>query len=734
MASFLDIVIEGDRERLAERLRARLAGDEGSDIGSTTVIRKDGSHVEIEYSVRRIDDPSDPARRSMIAIIRDLTERREAEAQQTARVRQEAQLQEAERFRGLIEHSYDVVALLDAQGRILYDSPAKTRVLGYVGEELYGVSAFELIHPDDLPAVQEKFVRLVSSPAGIEQATFRLRHKDGSWRWVDATGSNLLQTQPVNAVVVNYRDVTDVYRARAAQDILAQTGSLLTASTEHEKVLEGIARLLVPSFADWCSISTVEDDGQLTRRALAHADPEKLKWAREVVSRYPLDPDAPRGPARVIRTGRSELISHISDEVLRTAARDDEQFRLLREAGLRSAITVPLNARGKTLGALTAVSAESGRIYDSADLALAEELGNRCALAIDASRLFAQERRAREAAEVGAGRARAAYAVSSIVLQARSVEEAAVPILEAIGTHTGWNFGGLWLASREGHLHGLSCVATWHSPGEEFEEFTRVTMARQPRPGQGFVGRAWAEGVFIYEPDLSQRADSLRRDPAVRAGLICTMTIPLRASGGVVGVMDFWGRGSRQPDEAIRETYMSIGDQVGQFIERAQIARLVLEMSTPVLPIADRLLLIPLTGTFNPERAALFQSRLLGTIRSHRALVAVVDVTGVAVMDTYAASQLIQATQTARLLGCHLILSGVSADASRSLVMLGVDMRTVHTTRDVEQGLEYAYQILAARVSGGSGFSGTAGGRTGRGWPESETAAQGQAPAWLDDR
>lgn len=708
LPSFLDIVIEDDRPRLTERLRARLQGAEGADVGTTTVVRKDGSHLEIEYAVRGIEDSEGGQGQSMIAIVRDLTERREAEAQQGAREREQTQLFEAERFRGLIEHSYDVVALLDARGAILYDSPAKTRVLGYVGDELYGTSAFDLIHPDDLASIQAKFVRLVSNPGGLEQASFRLRHKDGSWRWVDATGSNLLHMPPVNAIVINYRDVTEPRRAREAQDILARTGALLSGSLNYETILDGIARLLVPGFADWCAISIAEEGGPPTRRALAHVDPQKLKWAEEMVRKYPPDPNSPGGPNQVIRTGRSELISHIPDDMLKAAARDEEHLTLLRSAGLRSAMTVPLNARGRTFGALSLVGAESGRIYDSADLALAEELGNRCALAIDASRLFEQERRAREAAEVGYARSRASYALSSVVHGARSIEDAAIPILEAIGTHTGWDFGGLWLPDREDRDQGLRCVATWQAPGENFEEFDRVTRAWYPKPGEGFVGRAWSEGLFIYGPDLPQRRDYVRREAAVRSGLISAVTIPLRSSSGVVGVMEFYGRESRAPDETVRETYMAMGDQVGQFIERAQIARLILEMSTPVLPIADRLLLIPLTGTFYPERASLFQSRLLGAIRGHRARVAVVDVTGVAVMDTYAASQLIQATQTARLLGCHLILSGVSADASRSLVTLGVDMRAVQTTRDVEQGLEVAYRILSQGApTSGSGGSGT---------------------------
>jgi PAS domain S-box-containing protein len=117
--------------------------------------------------------------------------------------------QSEERFRALTEHSPDGVALLSPEGLILYESPSVTRILGYAPGELLGRNAFELMHPEDIPKVQPLFAQLLSSPGNVRQAEYRYLHKDGSWRWIDGTGANLLHLPSVHAIVTNFHDVTD---------------------------------------------------------------------------------------------------------------------------------------------------------------------------------------------------------------------------------------------------------------------------------------------------------------------------------------------------------------------------------------------------------------------------------------------------------------------------------------------------------------------------------------------
>jgi signal transduction histidine kinase/ActR/RegA family two-component response regulator len=140
--------------------------------------------------------------------------------------------------------------------------------------------------------------------------------------------------------------------------------------------------------ADWCTVNIIEESGELRRLAIAHSDPAKVTAAEELARRYPPDLDAPVGVPNVLRTGRAEFYPHIDQERLALAAQSPELAEIIRREGLRSAMIVPLVARNRTLGTITLLTAESGRVYDQADLALAEDLAHRIALAVDNARLY----------------------------------------------------------------------------------------------------------------------------------------------------------------------------------------------------------------------------------------------------------------------------------------------------------------------------------------------------------
>ncbi len=187
----------------------------------------------------------------------------------------------------------------------------------------------------------------------------------------------------------------DAERAAAERlSFLADASDVLARSLDVDAALGGLAQLAVDRFADWCGIELVDDSGALRSAAVAHRDPDRVALARELRDRYPIDESAKIGAANVVRTGESELYPEISDELLTASARDEEHLRLTRELGLVSAMIVPLRAPARTLGALTLVSAESGRHYDASDLTLAEDLARRAALAIDNALLYRREHEA----------------------------------------------------------------------------------------------------------------------------------------------------------------------------------------------------------------------------------------------------------------------------------------------------------------------------------------------------
>ena len=116
----------------------------------------------------------------------------------------------------------------------------------------------------------------------------------------------------------------------------------------------------MPRIADWCGIELVEDEATLRNVAVAHADPDRVGLAAELRSKYPIDPEGATGVPNVIRTGRSELYAEIDDEMLVPPPQDAEHLRIMRELGLVSVMIVPLRARGRSIGAVSFVAAESG--------------------------------------------------------------------------------------------------------------------------------------------------------------------------------------------------------------------------------------------------------------------------------------------------------------------------------------------------------------------------------------
>jgi PAS domain S-box-containing protein len=169
---------------------------------------------------------------------------------------------------------------------------------------------------------------------------------------------------------------------------LSRASTILSSSLDYRETLASVAGLAVPRLADWCVVDVVEEDGSLQQLAAEHEDPEKVALARRLQQRYPPDPDAPYGTNHVVRTGEPELVPEIPESALEEAARDEEHRKLLRTLGLKSYMIVPLAARGRMLGAISFVAAESGRRYGEEDLELAEDLARRAALAVDNARLY----------------------------------------------------------------------------------------------------------------------------------------------------------------------------------------------------------------------------------------------------------------------------------------------------------------------------------------------------------
>ena len=173
-----------------------------------------------------------------------------------------------ERFRSLVQNSVDVNMIVATDGTIEYESPAVERVLGFKADDRIGRSAFAAIHPDDVGWGEELLGDVVRTPGAMVAGEFRVKHADGSWRWIEAVGKNLLDDPAVGGVVVNYRDITsrkeleDELRHQAFHDSLTGLANraLFVDRLEHALSLSQRApRPVAVLFVDLDDFKTIND-------------------------------------------------------------------------------------------------------------------------------------------------------------------------------------------------------------------------------------------------------------------------------------------------------------------------------------------------------------------------------------------------------------------------------------------------------------------------------------------
>ncbi len=303
-------------------------------------------------------------------------------------------------LRGII----DGVTVLDPSGRIVFANPAAARLIGVASvEELLRMPSnrilekFELFNedgepldPSDLPG-RLAFLGRIPPPLVVR---FRVR-STGEERWSSVSASPIFGAGGEVAMAIStFRDITAARQARERERFLATASEILASSLDYETTMKSVAHLAVPGIADWCRIDVLGPTGTPKALAVVHRDPAKMRWAEEIERRFPPQPER-SALTRIAATGQSELYPEITDEMLRSATRDDEYLEILRSLGLRSAMTVPLTARGRTIGTITFIISDSARRFNEIDLAFAEDLARRAALAIDNAELYRHEQEAR---------------------------------------------------------------------------------------------------------------------------------------------------------------------------------------------------------------------------------------------------------------------------------------------------------------------------------------------------
>ena len=316
-----------------------------------------------------------------------------------------ASLEESRRrLAAVLSEVADGITVQRPDGRLVYANVAAARTLGYDSpEELLAVppeellSGFELFDEERRPLQPAELpgrLALTGVVAAERLVLYRLR-ATGEERWALVRARPIMgEDGSVEAAVNVFHDISERRRREETVQFVSDAGVLLSSTLDVEATLASVARLAVPRIADWCIVYMREDDGSIRRLAIEHAGGD-AEAVGEVLDRYPLDVDADVGVPLVVRTGQTLLLADVSATGLMADVVDPEGLSAeLKHIELASYLCVPLIARGRTLGAISLLSSESGRRFGPDEKELAEQLAGRAALAVDNGRLYREAERA----------------------------------------------------------------------------------------------------------------------------------------------------------------------------------------------------------------------------------------------------------------------------------------------------------------------------------------------------
>ena len=227
-------------------------------------------------------------------------------------------------------------------------------------------------------------------------AEYRVRHRDG--RYLHVIDRGIVGRDPTGRIARSVgctQDITERKRAEEGQRLLSEAGSAFVGALDFRSALKVVAGLAVPTLADYCFFDVLTGEGQIERVGWEHADPRSQPSFGRIFEFVPPLKHKSNPVSRAIRSGKSILVTEVTEAGMRAAAIGPEHLAFMRELGYRSLLTVPLLVDGRAIGALTFCATDlSGRRYGPNDLRLAEELARRAALAVEHVRLYERLREA----------------------------------------------------------------------------------------------------------------------------------------------------------------------------------------------------------------------------------------------------------------------------------------------------------------------------------------------------
>jgi PAS domain S-box-containing protein len=424
------------------------------------------------------------------------------------------------------------VVAVDTGLRVAVWNPAAERLFGIAADAAAGRSLLDLVVPENRHGLARQIGERAAAGRAW-QGEFDVRRGDGSPLRVHAAVGPLAdaegRTVGIVAVVLEAEKAEEADRGRRLE-LLVQTSEILAASVDPRTGLQSVARIAAAWLSDLVVIDLLDAEGRLERAAIACSRPEQAELADELRA-VPASPDSPY-IRRVLDESRAEVVADLTDEILREHTHDGRHLDIVQRLGIRSAMFVPLAARGRVLGVMLLAGGGERSPFGPPDLAMAEDIARRVALALDGAGLL---REAREAARV----ARSLQRITDAALAHLELDDLLPEVLDRLHSELGTDSAAVLLTDVSGTTLEMRAALG----------FERSAGPLRIRFGTGVAGRI-AEAVEPMVFDDLGPSDFVNASLRA-AGVRSMLGAPLRIGHRVLGVVQVGSLERRQfsPDD-----------------------------------------------------------------------------------------------------------------------------------------------------------------------------------------
>jgi|SRR5579859_6313923 len=387
----LDFVHPDDRPVVIDRIRRTQQEGRLAEPVEERFVRLDGAIINVETTALPTRFEGRPATQ---VVVRDITAYKRATAELRA---------SRDQLEAILGGIADGVVVQEADGHFVFANDAAARLAGFNSATEYlsmtAADVSALLDVTDANGQPFDYAELPGRRALqgelAPEMVVQFRRRDSWQRKWSLTRSNVItgaEGQPLAISI--FHELTERIEAEQRLAFLAEAGAQLGMSLDEQETLEAVTQIAVHALTDWAVVYMPNADGTaLHRLAFAHREDSRTDLVRELEERYPPTSTGRSVIWQVLQSATPRLAAEISDDVLQQVAEDANHLRILRELQLISGLYAPIQARGRTIGVLALfTSAESGRRLNQEDLAVAQEIARRLALAIDNARLYAQTR------------------------------------------------------------------------------------------------------------------------------------------------------------------------------------------------------------------------------------------------------------------------------------------------------------------------------------------------------